>query len=597
MMMSVTAFSQTVEEKAYFDRIFRKTLTIPLPKGTKDKTISFADKGYEISGKFQKNIPVYGTMIKIIDTGNNQTLHGQYILMDGKSAVYGRLEYLHDGKQVSSYGNFMVSNGADELVMKPKKASDLSITEVLVDIWAGYWKNYPCILKKIPYGYFLSIDASAGGWHYNEFNANISEIAVESFGYEDIGALLLFDTLQVNIVFADGIRFLGNAIGKSSAGGDIEYTLLDGEKTGMPGGQTIKVEKLPDTTKRYIMTTRTPGSSGITEESLFLPSSMKHIDSDSLWFRSYYLKYSPSISIKYKNGDKYSGMFIVENENTVITDGTYLYKNGDRFEGNLSGEYFGGVPVDGKTMFSDGTIKEGNWMKEYSLTTNQFKTISAKKAYPSEARKMAVSYVNENNYNKFVTEAEKYERSGDFVQSKSSYEKALKYKNDTAISDRIKELDKKIEKQNLVKKYGSRYANNIMNGIIETGMTKEMCELVLSKAVGMEFYRMSSWTNFAGEQMETWEFDYDYGIEKENQQRLKEGIENNDKNAFLVYGFMNAIGELTSGAASNMAKYKYLKFRNSVLIELKDSSFYDDVNKAQRETEDALNSLYWLFGE
>ena len=97
--------------------------------------------------------------------------------------------------------------------------------------------------------------------------------------------------------------------------------------------------------------------------------------------------------------------------------------------------------------------------------------------------------------------------------------------------------------------------------------------------------------------METWEFDYDYGIEKENQRRLREGIEDNDKNALLVYGFMNAIGNLTSEAASNMAEYKYLKFKNSVLIELKDSSFYDDVNKAQREAEDALNSLYWLFGE
>ena len=124
-----------------------------------------------------------------------------------------------------------------------------------------------------------------------------------------------------------------------------------------------------------------------------------------------------------------------------------------------------------------------------------------------------------------------------------------------------------------------------------------MCELILAKTVGMEFYRVSSWTNYAGERMETWEFDYDYGIEKENQQRLKKGIENNDKNALLVYGFMNVIGDLTSGAASDMAEYKYLKFKNSVLTELKDSSFYDNVNKAQRKAEDALNSLYWLFGE
>lgn len=590
LMLSVSAFSQTAQEQAYFDRIFRKTMTTPLPKGTKDKTIIFADKGYEISGKLQKNVPVTGTMIRITDTERNLTLYGKYILIDGKSAVHGKLDYIHDGNWVSSYGRFIVSNGAEQLIMKPKKASALSITDVQMEKYDGYWRNYPCILKKTPDGYFMSIDASTGGWYYKEFNANISETAVESFGYEDIDALILSDTLQVNIVFANGMRFLGNATGKSSEDGDIEYTLLDGEKTGIPGGQTVKVEKTPYTLKRYIMTTRNSESSKITEESLFLPSSMKYIDSDSLWIKSYYLKYSPSISIKYRNGDKYSGKFVIKDGNIIITDGTYLYKNGDKFEGDLSGEYFGGVPIDGKTTFRDGIEKDGNWMKEYSLTNNQFKAISVQKAAPSEVRKMAVSYVNENNYNKFVTEAEKYEMSGDFVQSKLSYEKALKYKNDTAISDKIKELGKKIEKQNLVKRYGSRYADNIMNGVIETGMTQEMCELVLSKAVGMEFYRVSSWMNFAGEQMETWEFDYVYGIEQENQKMLKKNIENNDKYAFLSYGFINAIGNLTSGVANSMAKYKYLKFRNSVLIELK-----TDDNK--EKAGDALGTLLWLLGE
>lgn len=599
LMMSVPALSQTADEKSYFDEIFRKSQATHLPKGAKYKIISYADKGYEISGKFLKSIPVDSTMIKITDTRNNLTLSGQYIHIDGKSAVHGRLDYLHNGKQVSSYGKFIVNNGADVLVMKPKKASDLSITEVQVDIWVGYWKNYPCILKKMPYWYFLSIDASTGGWYYSELSAKISYTDVEeAFGYEDIGGLLMMP-LQVDISYADGIKFLGRAIGKSSMDGDIEYTLLDGEKSGMPKAQTIELKSCTDSvvSEKYVLTIRTPESSEIIEESFSLPSSMKYIDLDSLWIKSYYLKYSPSISIKYKNGDGYSGKFVIKDGNAVITDGIYLYKNGDKFEGDLSGEYFGTIPVTGKTIFKDGTVKEGNWLKEYALTANQFKAISDKKYAPSDIREIAVSYVNENNFNRLVEEAEKYESNGDFERAKSLYREALDHKNNTGISYRIEFLDKKIERQKLAQKYGNRYADNIMNGIIETGMTKEMCELVLSKAVGMEFYRVSSWTNFVGEQMETWEFDYDYGIEKENQQRLKEDIENNDKSAFLVYGFMNAIGDLTSGAASNMAKYKYLKFRNSVLIELKDSSFYDDVNKAQREAEDALNSLYWLFGE
>lgn len=92
--------------------------------------------------------------------------------------------------------------------------------------------------------------------------------------------------------------------------------------------------------------------------------------------------------------------------------------------------------------------------------------------------------------------------------------------------------------------------------------------------------------------METWEFDYEYGIEKAKRRQLKEDIENNDKYAFFTYQFMDAFGNFTSGLASNMIEYKYLKFRNSVLIELKDSSLYDDMNNAQQNVKDALNSLY-----
>ena len=146
--------------------------------------------------------------------------------------------------------------------------------------------------------------------------------------------------------------------------------------------------------------------------------------------------------------------------------------------------------------------------------------------------------------------------------------------------------------QELTKKYGKKYADNIMNGVIEVGMTKEMCELVVNKIIGTDFYRISTWTNFAGDEMETWEFDYEYGIEKAKRRQLKEDIENNDKYAFFTYQFMDAFGNFTSGLASNMIEYKYLKFRNSVLIELKDSSLYDDMNNAQQNVKDALNSLY-----
>lgn len=595
-MISINAFSQTQSEKEYLNEILRDTESTQWPKGIKDKTISFTDKGYEISGKFLKKVPVAGTIIKITDSRNNRTLYGQYVLTDGKPSVHGRLDYRHNGKQVSSYGKFIVNNGADMLVMKPRKASELSIDEIQIDIWAGFWENYPCILEKTPYGYSLSIDASDGGWHYSELCAKVSDEDVDAFGYEDIGKLLLKPS-EVNISYADSVKFVGHVIAKHSTDGDIEYILMDGEKTGLPYGQKIEVKNCTDSkiSKRYILVTSTPESSGIVEDSLFLPSSMKNIDPDSLWIRSYYLRHSPSISVKYKNGDKYSGKFEVDYGDAVITDGIYLYKNGDKFEGDLSGESFGDIPVDGKTTFGDGSVKEGNWLKEYALTSSQLKEISDKCSMPSDAKRQAESFVKENNFNELVEEAEKYEKRGDFVKAQSLYNKALDYKNDDEISERIELLDKKIERQRLVKKYGSRYADNILNGILVLGMTKKMCEEVVSKVIGLDFYRISKWTNLSGEQMETWEFDYEYGIDKENQRMLKEGIENKDKSTFLVYGLMNAFKGLTSGAASSMVKYKYLKFRNSVLIEVNDRSYYDDMNNAQREAENALNSLYWLY--
>lgn len=602
LMMPVTAFSQTRVD--YFDKKQRETKVTPLPRdtnektntdtlyqlggseatplprGTKEKVINYTKMGYIISGKFRKNVPVYGTMLKITDSRNNRVLYGKYMLIDGKSAIHGKLDYTYNDNKSSAslYGKFIVTNGADELIVKPKLASDLSITQEEIDHWAGNWRNYPVTLQKYHYvPHILTIDATDGGWHYSNLKAEIPGAVVESLGYEDVEGLLLSDTLNVEISYDSGAKFMGKAVGKSK-NGDIKYTLLDGKMTGMNYGQTIKVERLQDSLKKYAITTFT---AGVTEQ-LYMPLLMENID--SLWNKAYYLRVSPDVLLKYKNGDEYRGKFWVENNNIVPTDGTYIYKNGDKFEGKLYGKKIGKIPIEGKTIFKDGTVEEGNWLSEYGLTEAQLNSISSLAVTPSDAKDMAKIFVKENNYNKLIAEAEQYDKNGNFTKAKSLYEKALEYKNNTAIVKKIEELEKQIKRQNLVRKYGNEYADKILNGKIEIGMTAEMCKDALAKSVGIEFYRISTWRDYDGAKIETWKFDYEYGIKNATNYLLTEGIENKDGTTLLAYGFLRGIGKLTAGAADSMAEYKYLKFRDGILISL-----------SNEEKSEGLNILEWLF--
>ena len=598
LLLSVTVFSQTKEEKAYIDAIVKEDFLTMLPKGAKNKEISFSDNGYVISCILSKNKPVEGKMMKISD-GQKIILEGLYSIINGKSMVWGRYNYELDGRPVSSYGKFYVSNGADELIMKSRKASALSVVVNKLDIWSGYYHDIPCLLNGTENDayYHLSLNSKDEKWCYKEFETNILKRTINLQDYDNIESLLLSDTLNVQIRLNDGWKFSGNAVGHLNGTNGVKFTFLDGEKTYWATGEKINVTRVYY--NRYILNVKNSKGSKISEEILSLPASMEHIDLDSLWNKSYYLAHSPEITIKYANGDTYSGSFVVSGDiYPVATTGTYTYKNGDKFIGDLSGAHYGGIPVDGKTIFNNGKEKDGNWLKEYEdeLTASQFISLYKEHA-PSKVRDKAIALIDENYFNKLVAKAEEYERDGNLTAAKNFYHLALARKNSSAISARIKLVEDKIYRQKLVDKYGSRFADNIINKRIETGMTKEMCELVLNRVVGMDYYRVSSWTNFAGDEMETWEFDYEYGEEKANQRRLKKNLEDKDKNAFIVYGFMSALGDLTSGAASSMVEYKYLKFRNSVLVELKDSNFYDDMNNAQREAEDALNSLYWLFGE
>ena len=553
-----------------------------LPKGAKKKNVDFKDKGYSISGYFLKNKPVENKIIRIYDAKGTIVLYGVYRIIDGKSAVHGRHDYESGGRIVSTYGIFYVSNGADRLVMKPRKASGLSVTNGQVDIWSGFYHDCRAEFRRAT-PYVLSVIDENRSWYCKSLLAKVPQSAVRSLSYEniDVEALLLSDTLSVEMTLQDDTEFAGLALGKRSRNGYVYFTLLDGEKTDKSGCKNIvSQDSRWGESAKYELAVRNPQYSGIKEKLFYLPCTMENIEPDSLYNEQYYWNRSPEIAVTYLNGDTYIGDFKVENGSVVNTAGIYTYSNGDKFIGDLSGEYFGGFPVAGKVIFKDGTEREGNWVEKYELTDAQYKSLLSRNHTPTAIRDAAASLYNTNKANDLVGKAMTYEKNGNFKKARDLYRQAQNYKYSSHVSEKLKELEDKVDKQELVEKYGSKFANNIIDDKLETGMTKEMCKIVLDKSVGMEFYRVSSWTDFGGNRIETWEYDFDYGVaqaKRELYDGTVEGLEEDGEKAslgekaataLLSEAIMGFAGSLASPFADTMADYKYLKFKNSILVEV-----------------------------
>ena len=576
-----------------------------LPKGAKTKIVDFKDKGYSISGCFLKNQPVENKLIEISDVYDSTILYGTYKIIDGKSAIYRRYNYESEGRKISLYGMFYVNNGADELIMKPRKASKLTVTDYEVDIWSGFY--YECraelsrITDKFPLLQIFTNSDEKGLWPYRLFRAEVSQSAVSSQDYKniDVENLLLSDTLKVEMEWPDNTKFTGYALGKRGYKGNVYFTLLDGEKTDKTGQKNIvSSHSRWDVLAKYTLNVVSPEGS---ETSFYLPYMMKDVCLDSLYYERYYWDKSPEISVAYSNGDRYLGCFKVENRETVNTVGTYTYAGGDMFVGDLSGERFATFPIAGKTIFKDGTEKEGNWLKEYELTDVQYLSICKENHTPSDIRNAARSLYNQNKADALVNKAKSYERNGNFKKAKELYLQSQSYKHSSSVDSKLKEIEDKVKRQELVEKYGSRYANNILNEKIEVGMTKEMCELVLAKTVGMEFYRKSSWEDFGGNRIETWEYDFDYGVANAKNELYNDAVDRLGEDgqkassgekvatALLSEVIMGFAKTITSPFADTMTEYKYLRFKNSILVELNDNS------NNQKKAEDTRSILDWLF--
>lgn len=567
------------------------------PKRAKHKIIDFSKKGYIIEGLLYKGTLVQNQVLTIKSHDGNIILYGRYSSVNGKNTITGRHQYKIGDKTVSVYGTFAFSNTSDgQFVLKRRKAKELSVQDVDIIAYSGYYQSYPAVLCKfhgrngVRY-YWLHIAGDAFG--VKEFAVKVPQKDILEKGYEDIYSLLLSDFEDAMILYQTD-EFKGSVKCADVMGsGCISFTPLEGEKRSLINNEIVSINKIGS---QYAMNVTSPrDDKSVSEKIFFLPDNFV-IELDSLWNMDYFIGNSEKIQVKYNSGDRYAGDFCLNKDGVSMTEGLYAYKNGDKFVGDMVAEQNHGIPVAGKTIFNDGTVKYGNWINEYGFDENQLNAIisSVYKRIPSEV-KMRLD--NKKQYDYQIDAAAIDIDKGNYDSAQSHYNIAannivlpeqkweldeLRRQLDFKITARQRAIEaenrrKKI--QSIVNKYGCSYglAAAMYNKEIRLGMTKEMVKDMLGEDI--DFYRVSTWNDW-GDKVEAWEYDYKYGINKRQMRTLNDGIKNNDKEAFVSAMVIGALGESLGGIMSMATEYKYFKFTNSVLVELRDRSDYDDMNNA-----------------
>lgn len=297
------------------------------------------------------------------------------------------------------------------------------------------------------------------------------------------------------------------------------------------------------------------------------------------------LSVSEMVTIRYSNGDIFNGSFYIENGEIVPQTGNYKYNNGDIFKGDVSGEMYCGIYIDGTTYFKNGGEFEGNWLNLYKLTSSQLDEI-AQLATPSEKKAKASEYWSVN-YRRYIANGDAAMQNGKLSDADLWYQLAKNMSpNSDAINERIEKLNKAIEEEKrcnkLIDRFGYDYGRKLANGSLEIGMTKEMCYAI---DINDADYKISRHRERNGDIIEEWERD----LSKVIQETYDEfGIMPDEAFVEQIMDFTYAFAEsfsqmytMTSGKrlsnnqlVNNRLKYKYIKFKNDVIIELRKSGSY-----------------------
>lgn len=567
----------------------------PIPKGAKTKTIDFSNNHYYISGFFSKGILTEGQIVDFYDTKATPK-----IILEGKVSYVGdrllvkgiKYDYLEKGV-CCTYGSFYVSNNSDSLfIYKPKKAQELKIVETIVYYYSGYYLECPTIVSLINPS--IAVDGKTGGLGYTEFSAPLESSIITSKGFENLQELLLSTNNNAIIEWDDGVVYNGDISPRIDKEGVIHFVLLAGEMSGFTTGhKSIKVYSLHEGHSLCMERIDDPYDTKLKNEAIVIYDK-SIIDQDSYWNWHSYLDNVGEVHLEFRNGDSYIGQALIDEDlsdegellsySYTLTTGVYRYVNGDSFEGDLSKDPFYGIPVSGITRFKDGTTKTNNWIIDYQLSEAQYSKLS-QLHFPTAIRAAADGYL----YDSYYYAAIQAENEGKYSVAKQYYSAARSIKpNKEKWEEIIARIDKKIKeeeyRQMMIAQYGPVLGNKIMNGIVELGMSKTMViDAFSTNDVLLHAYRVSQSTDWSGNKIEIWEYDFDKA------KRYMDSVMGSAGISDLLFGLGSTLlGVNVRAEISNVVKYKYLRFKNDKLVEIRDNSYYDDVDNAM----DSFNRLF-----
>ncbi|MBO7145322.1 MAG: hypothetical protein J6W13_10915 [Salinivirgaceae bacterium] len=581
----------------------------PIPLNTtsqgdkiKNKVIEYPQNGYVVNLMLQKKIIVVQKPISITDISNGKLiLDGTVKRVDSymEEGPYLQVRGIWTNKYGKIDGTFKVDNtNGKGFSLTPKKATDLSVTiEDIVSYAPNDSRMSISIVKNekeasaIQYGktYLLTIDNSNRDKSKIEIPLD-RDVLLDS--YNDI-ELLLLSAERAKITTTE-YSFEGQVEPKKN-GMFVDYIQKVGIRTYKTGPykEMIIVKVGINYNVKLIC-----ADSRIEEETLSLHSSV--FSKIEWWNIDEYLKNTKNIDIKYTNGDSFNGTFVVEKGMIQPQIGVYRYANGDVFKGDVAGKTIYGAFVEGTTTFADNSKSvSGDWLSKYQLSPAQTFEISNKKT-PAEKRKYAEYYWSVKNGDN-AYQSQKYE------DAKRWYEQAVNSSpddiDDKKLNERLKYINEEVEKEQrkkqLIAKYGQDNGTKIANGVLEIGMTKQMCEELIGSGgkfgkADQSLYRISKSRDYQGNSIEVWEYDPNKVLSALNgaTNSLIDG--SNSGEEVLAIALIQAIGGVYEGELKRLmrseVKYKYIKFRNSTIVEIRDHSSYEDIDDSYNNI---MNGLMW----
>lgn len=138
----------------------------------------------------------------------------------------------------------------------------------------------------------------------------------------------------------------------------------------------------------------------------------------------------------------------------------------------------------------------------------------------------------------------------------------------------------------LIKKYGITIGDKLAEGIIEIGMTKDMVVDALGyDDIVLHSYRISNSMDWNDNAIEIWEYDPSKAKQYMDKKMGERAVLLN-----LYLGLASSMGFDYKSEISKNVTYKYMKFKNNRLVEVKDSSIYDDIDRSSG----SLYNSFWF---